>query len=345
MKINLEQWPRTLSQGLGPAYWISTDEPLLQQEALDLFRLSARNFGFTREIFDIDTHFNWDIFLEQTQSLSLFSQKQVIECRMTQPKLGDKGVKAMNTYLDQAPPDVSVIIISPKIDSTIQKTQWFTQLSQRLTWLLIWPPQGPAFTQEVKSRLQAAKLTLTPDAIALLVEFTEGNMLALKQAIDHLRLLPCPSGIFDFEICRALLFDGSQCDVYSLVDIALSGDTAKTIRVFHQLIAQDTAPVLMLWAWHQQAKQLYTLRTALDKGTQLADAMSQTYIFANRKPLVQKAVNRLSTLELAQLLSRAAKVDAALKGGGTEDGENTLLDLYISLSGTKLNTGQNIITM
>lgn len=344
MKINLEQWPRALSQGLVAAYWISTDEPLLQQEALDVLRQTARKSGYTREIFDIDAHFNWDDFLAQTQSLHLFSQKQLIECRMNQPKLGDKGVKALNAYLDSAPPDVCVVLISPKIDAATQKTQWFTQLSQRITWLLIWPPQGSAFTQEVKARLHAAKLNLTPDAIALLAEFTEGNMLALKQAIDHLTLLPCPQGVFDFDTCRALLFDASNSDVYTLVDIALSGDTAKTIRVFHQLIAQDTPPVLMLWAWHQQAKQLYTIRLAMDAGASLMEALGKTYIFANRKPLVQKAVARVTMPLLSELFEQAAIVDAALKGANSEDGENRLLDLYISLSGTKLNIGQDIFT-
>lgn len=329
MKINLDQWPKLLSQGLAPAYWISSDEPLLQQEALDLLRQTARKSGFTREVFDIDAHFNWDEFLAKTQSLNLFSQKQFIECRSNQSKLGDKGVKALNAYLDSAPPDVCIVVITPKVDTATQKTQWFTQLSQRLTWLLIWPPQGQAFLEEVKTRLHAAKLNLSADAIVLLADFTEGNLLALKQAIDHLSLLPCPEGVFTFETCRALLFDASTSDVYSLVDIALSGDTAKTIRVFHQLIAQDTPLVLMLWAWHQQVKLLHTLQLGL----------SQPYIFPQRKTLVQKASARLPSGLLSQLMARAAIVDAALKGANSQDGQLLLLDLYISLSGTKLYVG------
>ena len=68
----------------------------LTQEAADHIRSAARKLEFTeREIFDIDARFDWNHVFNETNALSLFADKKILELRIASGKPGDKGSKAI----------------------------------------------------------------------------------------------------------------------------------------------------------------------------------------------------------------------------------------------------------
>lgn len=308
-----------------PCTWISGDEPLLVEEALHGIRLKARASGFTREVFHVDTHFNWEDFTAQCQSLSLFSNKQFIECRLNQAKLSDKGKAALESFLKDSPQDVCVVLTSPKLDASMQKTQWFKKLSAGMKLIPVWPLQDGPFRQWLQARCKENALQLSPDALEYLAAQTEGNLLAAKQAIERISLL-AENKPLTLERLRELQHDASLYDLFDLVDCALSGNSSKTVHIFHQLIAQDTAPILMLWAFHREASQLLGMK----------DGSATPYILAHRKALIGKALQRLEATQLKDFVRQCAAVDASLKGMGDPDGIDKLLDLYLALSGATI---------
>ena len=83
MKIKPDQLKPYLQKSLqtkqlSPIFIISGDEPLLSQEAADAVRSTARQLEFTeRETFDIDARFDWNLVFNETNSLSLFSDKKI----------------------------------------------------------------------------------------------------------------------------------------------------------------------------------------------------------------------------------------------------------------------------
>jgi DNA polymerase-3 subunit delta len=305
---------------LHPCTWLSGDEALLVEEAITPLRQQARAQGYTREIFHVDNHFDWSLFLAQTQSLSLFSDKQFIECRLQAPKLSDDGKKALAEYLDKRPSDVCVVITSGKLESATQKTAWFKKLSAGLKFQPIWPLQGPQFRQWLQAHAQKQGLTLANDAIEYLAIQTEGNLLAAKQAVERLSLLNDNAPLTVARL-RELQHDASLYDLFDLVDCALSGNAAKTVHIFHQLIAQDTAPILMLWALNREVSQLLSMK----------EGSAMPYILAHRKPLIAKAMQRLDEGQLKSIIQKIASADASLKGMGGADGLDLLLDLYLML--------------
>jgi len=305
--------------------WISGDEPLLIEEAITPLRQQARAQGYTREVFHVDQHFDWDVFIAQTLSLSLFSDKQFIECRLRQPKLSEQGKAALNEYLNKSIKDVSVVITSGKLDAAMQKTAWYKKLVAGIKLIPVWPLQGPQFRQWLQARCQQNKLALAPDAIEYLAAQTEGNLLAAKQSIERLSLLGDGSPL-TLERLRELQHDASLYDLFDLVDCALSGNASKTVHIFHQLLAQDTAPILMLWAFNREVSQLLTMKQG--SGT--------PYILAHRKALIGKALQRLNEDTLISCLQKVAPDDAALKGMGESDGIDLLLDLYLAISGAMI---------
>jgi DNA polymerase-3 subunit delta len=301
--------------------WLSGDEPLLIEEAITPLRQQARAQGYTREIFHIDQHFDWSQFLEQTQSLSLFSDKQLIECRLSAPKLSDEGKKALAQYLEKSPSDVCVIITSGKIESATQKTAWFKQLSAKMKFQTLWPLQGAQFRQWIQARAQQQNLILANDAVEYLAAQTEGNLLAAKQAVERLSLMADNQPLTVARL-RELQHDASVFDLFDLVDCALSGNAAKTVHIFHQLIAQAVSPVLILWALNREVTQLLSMK----------EGSAAPYILPHRKALIAKAMQRLSEDGLKTILRQLGPIDACLKGMGESNGVDELLDQYLKLT-------------
>ncbi len=314
-----------------PCYWITSDEPLLRIEAADEIRLNARKLGFTRHIFDIDTRFDWNEFISETQSLSLFSEKKLIECRLNQGRLNEAGVEALSNYLKAQYPDTCVLLLSPKLESSVKNTKWFKALSPQMDMQILWPLQGAAFVQFLRQRAHQYQLKLTPQALECLAENTEGNLLAAKQMLEQLRLL-YDNNTIDLPQVQMQLHDASQFDVYQLIDTALAGNAAKTAQIFYKLVDEDVPPTLMLWALHRETTQLLALHEALSQGNDYEILAKQYRIFGPRKTLVQRALRRLNVSTLQTMLPHFALMDQQIKSLDVDIGLNGLLDSYVSLS-------------
>ena len=53
--------------------------PFLSQEAADSIRSAARKLEYTeRETFDVDARFDWNLVFNETNALSLFADKKIL---------------------------------------------------------------------------------------------------------------------------------------------------------------------------------------------------------------------------------------------------------------------------
>ena len=79
-RINADQLASHIKNALPPVILITGDEALVVQESCDAVRAAARKQGFTeRELHHTDAGFSWDQLLQSANSLSLFSEKKIIE--------------------------------------------------------------------------------------------------------------------------------------------------------------------------------------------------------------------------------------------------------------------------
>ena len=101
MRVYPEKLAANLKQEIKPIYIVSGDEPLLIQEACDSIRLALRQSGYSeRDLFHVDGSFDWQQILYSASSMSLFTEKKMIELRMPGGKPGDKGAKVLKSYSD-----------------------------------------------------------------------------------------------------------------------------------------------------------------------------------------------------------------------------------------------------
>lgn len=344
MKLNPAQLAKHLHAALGPVYVVSGDEHLLCQEAADTIRAATRKQGFSeREVFNADASFDWNTLLQASASLSLFADKRLLELRVPSGKPGDKGAAALLQYLARPAPDTVLLITLPKLDASAQKTKWAKALigDAQTQFIQLWPIEASQLPSWIRQRLTQAGLSASTAAIELIAARVEGNLLAAAQEIEKLKLL-ATGGQIDVDTVQAAVADSARFDVFGLIDAALNGEAAHTLRMLEGLRSEGVETAVILWALAREVRLLASLAQQCRSGVPLDKAFSQARppVWDKRRPLVSKALQRRTAAGWNQLLLDAQRIDAQIKGQAAGDVWIALSRLSLQIAGQPLTLGE-----
>lgn len=338
MRINSDQIAQSLNTKIAPFYWIAGDETLLVQESLTQLRTRVREQGFSEwELMFVDRSFDWQSLLQSGNSMSLFSDKKIIEIRLQSAKLDDAGKSALKQYLNSPNPDNVLILVSPRVEPAALNTQWFKALESAGVFVTVWPIFAEKLPSWIRTRMANAGMTADPEAIAILAERVEGNLLAADQEIEKLGVLTGASREHKVHIDRkhimSLVADSSRYNSFNLIDAALTGDARRCIKIINGLRAEGTEPLQLLGALTTELRRLVAVSHHLERGQGLAQAMKSEGVRRNHEKELGQAVQRISLVELETMLGDARQVDLAVKGLSPADPWSVLSQLFLRLSG------------
>jgi DNA polymerase-3 subunit delta len=341
-KLRIEQLDKHLNQALSPVYLVSGDETLLVEESCDAIRNKAKQEGFNeRKRFSANNQFDWSQLLSASNSLSLFSDKKFIELRIENGKPGDKGSKAICEYLENPSDDNRLLIITPKLDASAQRSKWVKTIDKRGQWLPVWPINARQLPRWLEQRIKKAGLTADSHSIELLAARTEGNLLAAHQEIEKLKLLSI-DGYLSSDLVSGAVADSARYDIFGLVDKILYGDARSAVKSLQGLKTEGTEPTVILWGLTREIRTLLNVQAAAENGQSFSWAAKQAGVWDKRQPLLQQALKRLSRKQLELLLRQASGIDKAIKGLRKSSPWNELLDLVLNFSGTQSLHPQNL---
>ena len=312
MKLTLESLSAGLAERLLPAYLVSGEEPLLVAEASDAIRARARALGYgEREVFFIEgSSAVWEDVRQAAQALSLFSARRMVEIRMRSGKPGVSGAAVLLQLLQAAGDELLVMIITEKLERETQGAPWVQLAQQCGAWVALRPVERAQLPQWLRARFAAAGLSAADDALALLVERSEGNLLAGRQEIDKLAmLLPAGAKVSLADVATGSS-DSARFDVFQLAEAVRRADAARALRILGGLKAEGAAALLALWAL---ARELRSQQAAA--------------------PSAERA--RPRALPFARLVLRAGRVDRMAKGMTSGDPWDELALLAVELSGIR----------
>ncbi len=315
MQLRPEQLGNQLEKQLLPVYLVSGDETLLIQECCDLIRARARQAGCSeRQLVHIgNKKSDWDALLHGASEMSLFAERKLIELRIPSGKPGADGSKALAAYLDMASGDDVLLVVAGKIDKQSQNSKWYKALDKAGATVQVWPIKSSELPRWMQQRLHAAGLQIDTDALQLLCERVEGNLLAAVQEIEKLKLLATDNHI-SVDTVTAAVADNARYNVFGLADSALSGDASASLRMLHGLRGEGTEPTVALWALAREIRTLYDARTDCDKGSSPQQALGARRVWKSRMAVMQSALSRHSSDSLADLIQQAALTDGSIKG-------------------------------
>lgn len=326
MRVYPEQLAQHLEKSPAALYWIAGDEPLLVQEACDTARAAALKTGFTeRKIFNPEKKEQWQEVVAEANALSLFADRCFLDIRTATNKL-DHAL--LLDYLTQPSPDSLLLIRTDKVDSSTQKTQWFKAMEQACAFVPITPLDSSRFPTWLAERARSKSVNLSADALKLLAERTEGNLLAAVQELEKLALQFGTSAISAEHIDAG---NSSHYDVFALNDALLSGDTHHALKILHTLKQEGNNVLAVLGALTRELRQLASASEAMANGTPTGAAMRQLGVWDKRQPVFNRALQRLNTTQTRNMVVLMGTVDQAVKGMANRDPWDALESLCLLL--------------
>lgn len=314
MRIKPEQLAQHLSQSLAPIYLIAGEDPLLVGEAADAVRARARELGHaTREVLDAGASFDWSGLQQSADSLSLFAERRLLELRLPEPKPGAAGAKVLEAYTDNPPADTVLLVITGRMDKATQNSRWVSALERVGVVVILWPISPQQLPGWIAQRMRRKGLAPDSEAIAVLADRVEGNLLAAAQEIERLHLLH-GAGRIDGQMVAASVADSARFDVYKLADAALEGDTVRCCRVLRGLRAEGVEPILVLWALTREVRALASMAYDVAQGANSGRVVAAHRVWESRKRLVGAALRRGDAGQWQRLLQRCARIDQMIKG-------------------------------
>ena len=332
MRLRPEQLSTHLQRELRPVYLVTGDETLLVQESCDAIRRAARQAGCTeREIFQVDNRFNWDNLIASASEMSLFADRKIIELHIPNGKPGTDGSKGLLGYLERAGDDNVLLIIAGKIDKQSTNSKWFKALDAAGGVVQIWPVDANQLPRWINQRVESASMTIDHDALVMLCDRVEGNLLAAVQEVEKLKLL-CPDGRITPEAVADAVADNARYNLFGLIDKALLGDSAGALKMLNGLRGEGTEATIILWGLAREIRLLLQCQTEIGRGQRQAQVMKANRVWDKRVPIVSAALQRHDADALGDLLQQASVADQSIKGLADGNPWDSLGQLVLRLS-------------
>jgi len=323
LKFNSDTLITHLEQQLLPAYLISGDEPLLSAEATDALRAKARASGFTeRETYFMERGGDWNDIRAAASNLSLFAERRIVEIRMATAKPGNTGSAAIVALLENRDPDRLIVINTPKLDRDAQGSEWVRALETHGALVQIWPVDASKLVGWLRGRAKRLGLTAEDDALHILAERTEGNLLAAHQELEKLRLLVKGDRITADDVFASVA-DSARFDVFQLGECTLAGDTPRALRMIEGLRAEGVEPTLVLWSLSKAARDLW--------GAVSGGGGGRGRAWPRQNAALERGQRRASQLSFGRLTARAARADRMIKGREAGDAWDEMMLLAMDI--------------
>ncbi|MEO0367459.1 MAG: DNA polymerase III subunit delta [Pseudomonadota bacterium] len=291
---------------------INGNELLLIEETLDEVRKVLQGSGFEERLsYVLDAHFDWSDIAGGNQTMSLFAQRRALELRV--PKsLGAAGTKTVAEIAANESEDI-LLIIMPLLDRRQRQAKWFKTVEQHGLVVDIFDIPSHQLGKWIKQRLQSKALRVEQGVVEQLAALNEGNLLAAAQEIEKLKVL-APDGAVTLALLHECLADQARFDVYTLVDVCLSGQLSRAERIIERLKSEGVEPVIVSWVLVRDIRTLVNITRGLASGESQANLYKQHQVWSKRQALFDSVCARFSYSNALSLLESAANLDRMIKG-------------------------------
>ncbi|QLB19134.1 DNA polymerase III subunit delta [Mannheimia granulomatis] len=320
-KIFPETIQFTLEKGLQPFYLLTGSDLLLVNESKDLIVHAARAQGFDeKQEVSINNETNWETLFESAQSIGLFFTRQIIVFNFPESPTSTQ-FKQLAEFCALSHSDLILIIHLPKFSKTMEKQAWFSQIEPQLIQINCQTPEIGKLPQWLSNRSKAMNLSLENEANQLLCYSYEGNLLALKQALQLLQLR-FPDGKISLNRAQEIVEHSAQFTPFQWIDALFEGKIGRAQRILQHLQNEDVQAVVLLRIVQKELMILLEITrspTPISSSNQplfsgnLRQEFDRLKIWQNRRPFYTQVVQRLSYKKLYALIQQLAELERKVK--------------------------------
>jgi len=313
MRIYPNQVASNLKQGLAPFYLLFGEEAFLLNHATTQIKSTAKALGFDEVIrFAVSPQFDWQEVAQEYASLSLFSNRKIIELELADSKPNAAASKLLQSLAQNPNPDCILMLKGEKVGSDIQRGAWFKAFDKDGVFIPCYALQGNQLFTWLEQQCQQLGLQLTPDAKSLLVEYNQDNLFAIAQELEKLALLN-PTDSISAEVLAPTLVNQSRLDVFDLSDALLKGDSEQISKVVLKLKQENVEPTIILWALVRECENLEAMSRAVSLGESISSVLQQFKVWKNKQAITERALRRIESTQLSAIMAALAEFDLAYK--------------------------------
>lgn len=318
--------------GLPPVTLIAGDEPLLLIEAAAAWRKQARAQGFVeREVHDIQFssragddgeeaesgggrgRVDWESVRYSFEALGLFTQRKLVEWRLSATRMDADGLKLLKDFLAAPPADIRLLILAPDYNKKLGDSAWIKAIAAGGAVQPIWKIKPGELPRWLMQRARGLGLNLTVEGAQLLADRVEGHLLAAAQDLEQLALLAPGATLGPREVAEQIA-DAAHFDVFRLTEAALLGQADRAVRMLRSIRAEGEHPAA-LWSWlYSQLGLAAQLADRVAQGADPAAVIQQAGLWEPRAGAMKAALERGKAADWEARWLECARLDRMLKG-------------------------------
>ena len=269
-----------------------------------------------------------------SSSLSLFSSRRLIEVRLPGGTPGREGAEVISGFCANPPADVLLLVTAGEWSKSHQG-KWSDAIAKVGVVSIAWAIKPHELPGWIETRLRSKGLRADRDAVQLLADRVEGNLLAAAQEIDKLALL-AEGRTLDAATMESLVADAARYDVFRLVDAMLAGQGAQAVRMLAGLRAEGDNVAGLMPMIVRELLRAAALARAQARGGNLAAEMKSQGIWENKQAPFKRALQRhANPARWDRFVAEASRIDRAAKGRGDGDAWLMLERLLLAVADAK----------
>ena len=306
MKLTEERLNEALKESLDNIYVILADESILIEENLEKIYAKAKQEGFTeKNTHIIDSRSNWAFLSSNSDNLDLFGSKKILEVKLLGQGPGVKGANSLKDYSKRLEPNTLLVLIGEGLERKSISSTWVKALEKVGTLISIAPLSTSSLKVWIKNKAKELNIEIMQEALQLLIEKTEGNLMATLQEIRKLSLV-YPSEKIDLDKMKKSITGSSRYSIFDFSNAFVSRNTSKAIQVLESLKAEGTPETLIIWALTRELNNLFKVsKSGSTKG-----------IWGPRNYLdsLAKTSREVDGYKILKAYKRIAHIDSCIKG-------------------------------
>lgn len=307
--------PASLTSSPKPIYLLSSDEPLLLRDWLDQARLQLHASGFEEILTHaVETGFDWNGILADSQNLSLFSSKKCHIIRFTSNKPGQPGAKFINQICTDVQPDDLFILVMPGLDRAARNSAWLRKIQQSGELVEIKPVYPNQLAGWISQRALSKHIQLDQQAALYLADLTEGNLLATDQELEKLALACEAGSIINLENIKESISRSSRYTHFLLTEACLAGQAKRALKIVHGLQVEGYQPIQVQYALQHSLQTLLQLKHAQRNNRLNDSAWRSANVWKSKQRFYLQALSRFSVDQLERFIQSCATLDRINKG-------------------------------
>ena len=306
MKLSKAHLKKDIDEQLRCVYSFFAEESIQISELVDLVTGKAKLESFEeKQTYIVSKDTDWSFLNSENENFDLFGSKKIIEIKLIGTGPGNKGSKAIKDYCLEPDEDKLVIISAERLDKKQQDSAWSKALLKYGIQVVEPAIDKDSMPGWIETKSKELNLEISKEAIRLLADRTEGNLLAASQELTKLSLL-FPEQDISLEYMEKSISNSSKFGIFDLSNSFLEGNKKRTVRIIETLRAEGTQPPLVLWALSKEVSNLYTV---MEEGSTKSIWGPRYYL-----DLLAKRSKKLSPFQVKNSLKEIADIDAAIKG-------------------------------